>query len=45
MTSQSIADDITMTRELWHQHMKDDILLDIDYILGNIHGQSYKNTE
>ena len=44
MTSQSIADDVTMTRQLWRDHDNDDISsLDIDFIHGDIHDQSCKN--
>ena len=45
MTSQSIADDVTMTRHLWHDHVNNDIYnsLDIDFIHGDIHGRSCKN--
>ena len=49
MTSQSIADDVTMT-SLWHDHNCDMITwtvisksLDIDFIHGDIHGRSSKN--
>ena len=44
MTSQSIADDVTMTRQLWRDHVNGDISsLDIDFIHGDIHEQSCKN--
>ena len=36
--SQSIADDVTMTRQLWLDHVINDILL--DFIHSDIHGQS-----
>ena len=38
MTSQSIADDVTMTRQLWRDHS-----LDINFIHGDIHVRSCKN--
>ena len=43
MTSQLIVDDVTITRQLWHDHVNDDISLDIDLIHGDIHGWSCKN--
>ena len=41
MTSQSIADGVTMTWQLWRDHMISNSL-DIDFIHGDIHGRSYK---
>ena len=43
ITSQSIVDDVTMTRHLWPDHVNRDIdLLDIDFVHGDIHGGSCK---
>ena len=46
MTSQSIADDVTMTRQLWRVTW---IVIsnspDIDFIHGDIHGRSCKNRQ
>ena len=42
MTSQSIADDVTIARQLWRGHVNSDISLDIDFIHGDIHGRSCK---
>ena len=43
MMSQTIADDITMTRQLWHDpFMSVPNSLDIDFIHGDIHGRSCK---
>ena len=42
MTSQSIADDVTMTRQLWRNHVISNPL-DIDFIHGDIHDRSCKN--
>ena len=44
MTSQSIADDVTMTRQLWCvTWIVISNSLDIDFIHGDIHGRSCKN--
>ena len=40
ITSQSIADYVIMTRQLWRDHMNNDNSLDIDFIRGDIHGRS-----
>ena len=44
MTSQSIADDVTITRQLWRQHMKISISnsLDIYFTHGDFHNWSCK---
>ena len=46
MMSQLIVDDVTMTRQLWRDHVNNDISisnsLDIDFIHGDIHGLSCK---
>ena len=43
MTSQSIADDVTITRQFWCDHVNSDIYsLDIDFIHGDIHGRLRK---
>ena len=45
MTSQSIADDVTMTRELWRDHVNNGIDIyidDIDFIHGDIRGRLCK---
>ena len=45
MTSQSIGDHVTMTRQLWREHVKAiSNSLDIDFIHGDIHGRSCKKT-
>ena len=43
--AQMTADDVTMTPQLWLEHMKSDMsnLLDIDFFHGNAHGGSGKN--
>ena len=43
MTSQSIADDDTMTRQLWRDHVNNS--LDVDLIHGDIHDRSCKETQ
>ena len=40
--SQSIADDITMTRQLWCEHVKSDSF-DIDFVHGDIQGLHVRN--
>ena len=43
MTSQSIADDVTMTRQSWCDHVNGvSNSLDIDFIHGDIHDRSSK---
>ena len=43
MTSQSIADDVPITRQLWREHVKMiSSLLDIDFIHDDFHGRSCK---
>ena len=41
LTSQSIVHDVTITRQLWRDHVDSDISLDIDFI----HGRSCKNAK
>ena len=43
MTSQSIGNDVTMTRPLWREHVISNSL-DIDFVHGDYHGRSCKNT-
>ena len=41
MTSKSIANEVTISRQLWREHVTSDIYtLDIDFIHGDIHGRS-----
>ena len=44
MTSQSIADDVIMSRQLWREYVKrDNYSFDMDFIHANIHSRSWKN--
>ena len=44
MTSQSIAEDVTRTKQLWHDHMNSiSNSLEINFIHGYIHGRSCEN--